>query len=55
MRISVKTFGSDRLLTDLLPEDFEKLRATWAKKWGAIRLGNTINKVRVVFNYAYKN
>ena len=25
-------FGGQRLLADILPEDFEKLRGTWAKK-----------------------
>lgn len=48
-------FGAQRLLTDILPEDFEKLRAKWAKKWGPVRLGTEINRARVVFNYAYKN
>jgi integrase len=51
----ITAFGPDRLLTDLLPEDFERLRATWSEKWGFVRVGNTINKVRIVFNYAYKN
>jgi hypothetical protein len=27
-----KAFGPDRFLTDLLPEDFETLRATWSEK-----------------------
>ncbi|HZZ77241.1 MAG TPA: tyrosine-type recombinase/integrase [Gemmataceae bacterium] len=48
-------FGRDRLLTDILPEDFEKLRETWAAKWGPVRLGSEINRARVVFNYGYKN
>jgi integrase len=51
----IKTFGRDRLLTDLLPEDFEKLRSKWAVSWGPVRLGSEINRARVVFNYAYKN
>jgi integrase len=48
-------FGQDRLLTDLLPEDFQKLRARWSERWGPVRLGNEINRARVVFNYAHKN
>jgi integrase len=48
-------FGRERLLTDILPEDFETLRATWAAKWGPVRLGNEINRVRVVFNYGFKS
>jgi integrase len=51
----IETFGRDRLLADLLPCDFERLRAKWAAKWGVVRLGSEINRARVVFNYAYKN
>ena len=50
----VEMFGRDRLLTDLLPEDFERLRTKWAQMWGPVRVGNQINKTRVVFNYGYK-
>jgi len=31
------------------------LRKNMAKKWAPVRIGNTINKVRIVFNYAFKN
>jgi integrase len=48
-------FGAKRLLVDILPEDFELLRARWAKRWGPTRLRSEINRARVVFNYAYKN
>ena len=51
----ITAFGPDRLLTDILPEDFENLRAGWATRWGVSRLHNEINRARVVFNYAYKN
>ena len=51
----IETFGKDRLLTDLLPEDFERLRANWAEKWGPVRLGNNINLVHIVFRYGFKN
>ena len=47
--------GPDRLLADIQPADFERLRAAWARKWGPVRLGNEINKTRVLFNYGYKN
>ena len=50
----VKTFGADRLLTDLLPDDFEQLRVKWAARWGPVRLGAEVNRARVVFNYAWK-
>jgi integrase len=48
-------FGKDRLVTDILPEDFEQLRARWAKTYGPVRMGAEINRARVVFNYAEKN
>src|ERR1019366_9493175 len=51
----VGTFGRERLLTDLLPEDFVLLRAKWAKKWGMERLSTEINRARIVFNFAFKN
>jgi integrase len=51
----VNVFAKGRLLTEIQPEDFERLRAKWAAKWGPVRLGNEINRVRIVFNYAYKN
>lgn len=47
-------FGADRLLTDILPEDFERLRSTWAARWGVVRLGAEINRARVVLTHAYK-
>jgi integrase len=51
----VESLGKNRLLTDIRPEDFEKLGTTWAVAWGPVRLGNEINRTRVVFNYAYRN
>jgi integrase len=51
----VEAFGKARLVEDLRPEDFEKLRAGFAKTWGPVRLGNEVNRVRVVFTYGFKN
>ncbi len=48
----VSTFGRDRAVTDLRPEDFADLRAKLARKWGSITLGNAIQRVRSVFRYA---
>jgi integrase len=50
----LEAFGASRLLTDLLPEDFQKLRTKWAAKWGPVRLGAEITRVRVVLNFAWK-
>jgi len=51
----LKAFGRQRPVSDLKPVDFENLRKRMAKRWGLVRVGNTINKVRIVFNYAFKN
>ena len=51
----VKVFGKGRLVADLRPDDFERLRKRMAQTWGPVRLGNEINRARVVFNYASKN
>jgi len=48
-------FGYDRLLTDIKPDDFLKLRMRWAAKWGVERLASEINRCRIVFNFAFKN
>lgn len=50
----VKVFGKHRFVADLRPDDFERLRSKMARTWGPVRLGNEINRVRVVFNYALK-
>ncbi len=34
-------------------DDFETLRAAMADRWGPVRLGNEVQKVRTVFKYGY--
>jgi integrase len=46
-------FELGRLADDLRPDDFEALRRSIAKVWGPVALGNEINRIRVVFKYAY--
>jgi integrase len=46
--------GSSRLVADLGPDDFAALRNKMAKRWGPIRLGNTIQRVRSVFKHAFE-
>jgi integrase len=48
----VKKFGRDRGAEDLQPADFDALRATMAKRWGPVRLGNEIQRVRSIFRDA---
>jgi integrase len=49
----VAAFGKTRLLADVGPDDFAKLRNKLARKWGPQRLSKTIQFVRCVFKYAY--
>jgi integrase len=50
----VKAFGRRRLVSDLRPADFERLRIRLAKRCGPVRLGNEIQQIRSVFRYAYE-
>jgi integrase len=47
-----KSFGLNRLVVDLDASDFERLRADISKTWGPVRLGNEIQRIRMVFKYA---
>jgi integrase len=49
------TFGKDRRVDDLAAEDFERLRAKMAERWGPVRLSNEIGRVKSVFKYAMDN
>ncbi len=51
----VSAFGRSRAVDDLAADDFEKLRATMAERWGPVRLGNTITRVRSMFRYGFDN
>lgn len=48
-----KAFGWDRLVDDIVADDFEKLRAKLAKANGPVRLGNLVQRVRSVFKFAF--
>jgi integrase len=48
-----KEFGLTRLVDDLRVSDFEQLRAAMGKTWGPGTIGNEVQRVRVVFKYAY--
>jgi integrase len=51
----VAAFGKTRLVDDLAADDFESLRARMAERWGPVRLGNAITRVKSVFKYALDN
>jgi integrase len=52
--IIVDAFGKMRLVSDLSAEDFQTLRRRIAKTRGPVALGNTIQRVRGVFRYAFE-
>jgi integrase len=49
----VAQFGKTRAVTSLRVEDFEQLKASIVKTRGPTATGNEIQRVRVVFKYAY--
>jgi integrase len=46
-------FGKNRIVEDIQPGDFEKLRVKLASTLGPVALGNEINRIRMVFKYGY--
>ncbi len=51
----VAAFGKARRVDDLAADDFEALRADLAKRWGPVRLGNGITRVKSAFKYGLDN
>jgi integrase len=47
----VATFGKNRLVDDLGPDDFARLRVRMAHSWGPLRLVNMIQYVRSIFKH----
>ncbi|MCL4205747.1 MAG: integrase [Pirellulaceae bacterium] len=45
--------GSSRPVSDLTSGDFQSFRAVLAKRYGPVRLGNTIQRVRSIFKFGY--
>lgn len=52
-QLLVDTFGCNRLVSDLEPADFEKLRNVLAKRYSPVVLGVEIQNVRSIMRYAY--
>jgi integrase len=48
----VELLGGEKVVEDLGPGDFERLREKMADRWGPVRLGNVMQRVRSVFKYA---
>ncbi len=51
----VSQFGKGLLVADLDPEEFVAMRGKMAKKWGPVTLGNVIQRICVVFKFAWDN
>ena len=49
----VSRFGKNRLVADLGLEDFAALRKKMASKWGPVRVGGFIQRIRSVFKYGF--
>jgi integrase len=49
----VERFGRTRLVTDLTADDFGFFRAVLAAKFGPVRWGNEIKRVRTIFKFAH--
>lgn len=50
--VIAKSFGSQRAVSDLRPDDFQALRGTLAKRLASpVSLGNAVQRVRTVFKY----
>jgi integrase len=51
----VSHLGKSRLVADVGPDDFTPMRKAMAKRWGPVRLGNVIQRVRAVFKFGLDN
>jgi integrase len=51
----IKVFGKSRLVSDLRPDDFAKLRKHMARTWGPVRLKAEIIRARTPFLWAAKS
>jgi integrase len=48
----LEAFDKTCLIKELTPDDFARLRTRLAERYGPVRLGNEIQKVKTIFNYA---
>ncbi len=46
-------FGWDRLVTDLVADDFDRLRRSCAKLWGPHRLAGEVGRTRSLFKFGF--
>lgn len=48
----LKVFGPNAIVENLRPSDFEVLLANYATTWKTVKIGNEINRARMLFRYA---
>jgi integrase len=49
----LKFLGKHRLVQEITPDDFSRLRALFAKTRGPVALGNQVGRVRSIFKFAF--
>ena len=50
----VRAFGKDRLVADLVADDFDRLRRQVARTRGPVGIGNEVQRVRTIFRYGHE-
>lgn len=51
----VEFFGKNRLVNNLVADDFEAFRASLAKSLGPVSLGNRVGLIRMIFKFGFDN
>jgi integrase len=51
----IDQFGAGRLANTLTPDDFTKFHAKLASRYGAVGLGNAVQRVRTIFNFSIES
>lgn len=51
----IEHLGKDRLVSDLEPSDFATLKTVIDAKWGLVRRGNTVGRVKTLFKWGREN
>jgi integrase len=54
-KLMAEHLGKSRPVADLTPGNFQAFRAVLTRKFGPVRLGNTITRVKTVFKWAFDN
>src|SRR5262249_43257806 len=51
--VLIRHLGASRLVEHIDPKDFAPLRKAMAQKWGPTTLGNVVQRMRVIFKFAW--